>query len=310
MNEGFFSEIKLDNLAEATEDVRDSYATILTYSCYYGLGATNDSILILANVADLITRVLKLFDDVIDNDIDVAYWHARSKYINTDDKVRGSLVNLGTVLFAKAGELLSNLHHRDFIPPQVVAKIQGETFKNIVPVVEGQQASILVENPTLESAVQIAEMKSGCFYGLVCWNAAYFAKFDEDLAHKFFEFGKLFGMIVQIANDMSDIWSHEGNPSDLKQGVWSLPIAYSMSVLAAEERTILESSLFAARNSEEAEKKARDMLIKSGAFVYWQIENQVRINRAKTMLKTLIPNGKEREKLIHLMERLITVTPK
>lgn len=309
MNSAISPESILDNLTNRylQKSNRQSYATLLTTCCATGLNEHVQGVALLAEVADLISIVLKLFDDVIDDDVDLAQWKDQEPLIDSMPLARGTVVNLGTAVFALVGQKLATLHQASNLPPEVIFQLQNFTFENITPIINGQQASILIKHPSLEQAIQIAELKSGHFYGLVCWNAAYLATLDTAVANTFKEFGQIFGMMVQIANDMSDIWSHDNAPSDLKQGLWSLPIAYTLSVLPNNEKQTFAKNLTLATHNEQAEEKAREAIIKSGAFVYWQIENRLRFNQAKTILAQHISADKQKTKLIEMMEYLIAV---
>lgn len=303
-------ELDLQHLIDVYLEVdrHESYATILTRCCYHALNSDTPGLNILVDSANLLSQVLSLFDDIIDNDIDLGFWQNQFGSLLSLEQVRGSVVNLGTALFAIIGQKLSSLLNMDGIPPNVASRIQQATFTNIIPVVHGQQASIRCSYPTLSEAIKIAEYKSGHFYGLVCWNAAYLAKFDLEIANSLQKFGQIFGMIVQIANDMSDVWPHGEKPSDLKLGTWSLPVVYAMSVIPEDRKVYLKALLAAAPSNEEAEQEAREILIRSGAFVYWQIENQLRLNQAKELLYDTLADSPHREKLIGLMNYLLTVT--
>lgn len=283
------------------------YATVLTKCCYYGLEADTPGLDIVTDIANYLSRVLVLFDDVIDNDIDPTFWQTHFEGMDSIHKVRGSIINLGTVLFAIVGEKLASLVNIEGLPSEVASRIQQQTFQTLVPIIEGQQASIVTQAPTLAEALHIAQLKSGHFYGLVCWNAAYLASFDRELAESFRQVGQIFGMIVQIFNDLNGIWPHGEIPSDLKSGAWSLPIAYTLSVIPENEKIRLKSLVQQAPHDESAEQQAREILIQSGAFVYWQIESQLRLKQAKELICELLEESLHREKLFGLFDNLLVV---
>lgn len=299
----------LDNLAKnyLAELTRQSYATLLTTCCATGLNENVKGVASLAEIADLLSTMLKLFDDVIDDDVVVDEWQTREPLIESMILARGTVVNLGTAVFALAAKRLADLNQKAHLPQEAFYHLQSTIFENLAPIINGQQASILIQTPSLEQAVQIAKLKSGHFYGLVCWNAAYLATLDTAVADTFKKFGQIFGMMVQIANDMSDIWSHDDASSDLKKGLWSLPVAYTMSVLPESEKPLFINNLALAQQNDKYETKARETIVKSGAFVYWQIENTMRFNQAKKLLTQHMAPSASHKKLIELMNHLITV---
>jgi len=137
----------------------------------------------------------------------------------------------------------------------------------------GQHADLTQAAPGLQQCWQIAEAKSGEFFALACRAGARLGGAAPPQIEAFDGYGRHLGILIQIADDVSGLWSATGERCDLiRKGKWTLPVAYAMTACPDEKQRELQQALQQAAKDTEAERQARRLIIESGAVLYLRIE--------------------------------------
>jgi geranylgeranyl pyrophosphate synthase len=151
----------------------------------------------------------------------------------------------------------------------------------------------------------IAGAKSGEFLAWAAWAGALVGGADEPALASYREYGYHLGVLLQVADDLNDIWYPAG-ASDLTVGCLSLPVCYALSVAEAEDQESLKTLLKqAARGNEGAEAQLRQWLIDLGAQAYLLVVGQLQRQAAAAALQRAHPTPPTDEQLIELLDRIM-----
>jgi geranylgeranyl pyrophosphate synthase len=184
-----------------------------------------------------------------------------------------------------------------------VRDIKQDFYQTLLRMCAGQHADLTLAEPTLEQCWQVADAKSGAFFGLACRAGARLATSDVGCIDLFSQFGHHFGLLIQIGDDLSGLWASDTTPSDLRSGQpWTLPIAYALTTVADDDRLRLRTCLGLAAVDGAAEEEAQRIAIKAGAVLYLAIEAQRHYQRAQAALRRAVPPSAAREALIELLD--------
>ena len=147
----------------------------------------------------------------------------------------------------------------------------------------GQELDI--KNPVDETSYwHVVENKSAPFYGCALHLGALFAEATDDAANGLKRFGKLYGEMIQIHDDLNDTMAVPANP-DWLQGRRPLPILFAQSVEHPDHARFLE--LYQNISAENALQEAQDILIRCGAVSYCVDQLLRRHQAAQNILKEL-----------------------
>jgi geranylgeranyl diphosphate synthase type I len=241
---------------------------------------------------------LHLLDNIEDGDTPNQVWAAWGA---------GPTLNFTTGLLASIGLTLDELVDLG-ATPQVSRALQRDFNRTILGMCAGQHDDLTLQQPTLEQCWTIAEAKSSIFFALACRSAATLAGADVERTQQFEAFGRHLGVLVQITDDISGLWSWEHASSDLgAEQRWTLPTAYAMSALGADERARLQTLLSDAA-SPDAEEQARQMIIAAGAVLYLATEAQRRYHAALRLLEQMTAPSAVRETLRELLHQAAPMT--
>jgi geranylgeranyl pyrophosphate synthase len=126
----------------------------------------------------------------------------------------------------------------------------------------GQELDI--QNPADETSYwKVVENKSAPFYGCALHLGALFAKSTYDTAKNLEQFGRLYGEMIQIHDDLNDTMAVPAN-SDWLQGRKPLPVLFALTVGHPDRAQFME--LY--QNISLKCQKAQEILIKCGAVSY------------------------------------------
>jgi geranylgeranyl diphosphate synthase, type I len=260
--------------------------------CCAGSGGSTQSSQPLALAWNVLYTALYLLDGAEDGDLGDGPWSGWGL---------GAAINLSTGLLATTGLLLSRLEGAGVSAP-IAEIIRVDFFGTLLSMTAGQHQDLTVAEPTLEQCWRIAEAKSGCLFALACRSGALVAGGDRELAARCGEFGRLLGLLIQIGDDLDDLWPKANKPSDLSGGRWTLPLAYAMMVLPSAEQARLRELLRAAPADPEAEAKARSQILAVGAALYLATESRRLHERARETLCAALPDSPARDRLLELLE--------
>jgi polyprenyl synthetase len=151
----------------------------------------------------------------------------------------GSTLNVAVGLMTSAELALGALGDSE-TSPKTAKDVRSRFHRAVLTMCAGQHADLTRLEPSLEQCWQAAEGKSGEFFALACWAGARLATSDSSQVDLFARFGHHLGSVIQIRDDLSGLSPVESEPSDLGSGGnWTLPLAYTMSVLPVAERNQL-----------------------------------------------------------------------
>ncbi|HEX2978678.1 MAG TPA: polyprenyl synthetase family protein [Anaerolineaceae bacterium] len=177
----------------------------------------------------------------------------------------GRSINLATGLIFRTELLLARLEDHG-IPRGCARQLRERFNQSILHMCAGQDLGFSSLEPTLETAWQIADAKSGSFFELGCVAGARLATRSKKVLHAFADFGFAVGRLVQIGDDLKDL--SVGENGDLATGHWGLPLAYAMQALPDEKKKHLGMLVTNAWSDVQAQDEARRMILESGARVY------------------------------------------
>lgn len=243
---------------------------------------------------NLLYTALHLLDGVEDGDLSAGPWAQWGT---------GAAINLSTGLLATSGGLLSQLEAAG-VDAGIARQVRADFYHTLLRMTAGQHDDLTCSQPTLEQCWQIAEAKSGDLFGLACQAGALLAGADEHRAVGCKEFGRMLGVLIQIGDDLDDLWSQPGKSSDLLAGDrWRLPVAYTMTVLPPTQRELLRNLLLAAPADESAEAEARSCVLSAGAALYLAAEARRLYERASRTLYQVVPESAYRDGLLRLLDQ-------
>jgi geranylgeranyl pyrophosphate synthase len=167
----------------------------------------------------------------------------------------------------------------------------------------GQHEDLSISEPTLEQSWAVAEKKSGSCFALPCWAGTRLATQDETKLEKAHELGYYLGMLIQVQDDLADLWPQQNKASDLhdRKG-WSLPIAYAMTVLPPAAQQQLRHYLHQASEDTEAESAARELIVSSGAGLFLALKAKTCRLQAEAAVRQLTDDEVYGEKFGKLIE--------
>lgn len=208
---------------------------------------------------DILYAALHLLDTIEDEDRPDGPWAQWGV---------GPAINITTGLLVSSSQALETLED-DGVCPRRARAIRRDFNQTILAMCSAQHNDLTLYQPTLEQCWQIADAKSGAFFALACRVGIQLATGDQQTIDRFGEFGRHLGMIIQIGDDISGLWSTDAAKSDFHAGErWTLPIAYAMRMCSDSDRALLQHYIRSAPTDLAAETLARNLIIKTGAVLY------------------------------------------
>ncbi|MCL4263620.1 MAG: polyprenyl synthetase family protein [Anaerolineae bacterium] len=182
-------------------------------------------------------------------------------------------LNVSTGLIFTAGMSLNFLE--EFAVSSTAAiEIRQRFYGELLKTCGGQHADLTTPAPSLEEWWEIAGAKSGVFLGLICWAGGRVADAPPAQLELYHQYGFTLGLLDQIRDDLADLWSGDTQRSDLHHAHnRGLPLAYALAVLPDDKRQRLLATLHEVGDSAEAEQMVHNLIIKSGAGVYLNVQS-------------------------------------
>lgn len=284
--------------AEATSSQAISLMD-LPLLCAQALDGQSQSGSIVTTAWKMLYSALHLLDNIEDNDTPDRTWAQWGT---------GATLNLTTGLLASTSLTLDLLEDQQ-VAASAVRAIRRDFHQTVLEMCGGQHDDLTLTEPTLDDCWRIARAKSGRFFELACRAAARSAAASTTLAEQFGAFGQHLGMLIQITDDISGLWSWDRSRSDLcGMQRWTLPVAYAMSVLDPAEGSRLQSLLAAASTDVAAEATAREMIIASGALLYLTAQAQAHHQASSALLQQITQPSAAQTALRALLQQSAPVT--
>jgi geranylgeranyl diphosphate synthase type I len=183
----------------------------------------------------------------------------------------------------------------------LIGELIADMHLSVLKMCVGQHYDLTRQEISLETAWQIAELKTGAVFSLASRTGARLATDDSKLLYEYTLFGHHLGMLIQIGDDWSDLRPREGR-SDLARGSeTTLPVAYAMSVLPQAERARLRTCLCEAKCSATAEAEALCLIEGAGTGLYLATKAIQHRRQAEAALEKAGPPSNARDELTKLL---------
>jgi geranylgeranyl pyrophosphate synthase len=177
-------------------------------------------------------------------------------------------INAATGLYAGSTLFLLELSHLG-ISHSTIIEILSKFHQTILRMCSGQHIDITTKRLSLDEYWQVAESKSGSFFGLACYAGARLATDDPSALSCLLNFGTHLGVLIQIGDDAKDIYSSLiCESSKLNNPFCLLPIVYTMEVSSHEKCSQLCAALEGIEENPTRILEVREILEHTGAGLY------------------------------------------
>ena len=265
----------------------------LAVLCCEAAGGNSEHAQAVSLAWGLLYTAAHLMDSVADQD-DVPVWMAQLG--------PGSMINIATGLYASSALALGT-GIGDGVEPEIVAKIQNSFNLSILQMCSGQHLDLSGSFQNLDTCWQVVQAKSGAIFELACAAGAQLATDDARLISLYGEYGKHLGIMLQICDDASEIWSmKDGN--QIKINFYSIPIAYTMDVLSDGERERFRASVEHSNEDARSAEMVSEMAEQAGARLYAQTKFQYHCQQAMQALRATGSRHPTYEKLVGYVNQL------
>lgn len=191
----------------------------------------------------------------------------------------GVVTNLTTGMIFVAQWILNHLE-LDCVDASAAWDIQRAFHETVLSVCSGQHMDLSIPLPDLETCWQIAEAKSGAAFSLACYTGARLATNRTDVLNGLEKFGRHLGTIVQISDDLEDIWDMNqlGSTRRIDKTLVGAYLNY-----VDPKASINPGDLFCDSDHGQLQQK----VIRNGSALYLQLEALKYAGMAENELKRL-----------------------
>jgi geranylgeranyl pyrophosphate synthase len=237
-----------------------------------------------------------LMDSVQDNDEPDEWWR---------EKGPGAALATASGLYFSGSCALNQLHlgaETSRVAPAVIT----DFYNTFLIMTSGQYRDLNTETPSLEAYWQLAEAKSGAFFGLACRAGARLASADPTVWRAYGDYGLHLGLLIQVMDDLDDVRHLRGLlPAWLKSKIRaSLPYIYASEMNTAPTRERLAACLAVADQNQQALDELVAILDASGAALYVGAELEHHRRFALKALERAAPTSSLYETLANIIHDL------
>jgi geranylgeranyl diphosphate synthase type I len=211
----------------------------------------------------------------------------------------GSTINIATGLYASSILVLNNLLEEG-VKLSTIIGIQNSFNRSILQMCSGQHLDLDVSTQPLEACWRIAQAKSGTIFELACKTGAQLGTEDQGVISTFGEFGRHLGMMVQICDDVAEIWSSRES-TVRKFDPSSLPVVYTLEMLSEEKRERFRGYVDTPSSADMAIK----MVEEAGTRLYMQTKLQYHYQGALIALRAADVPPPIYERLVGYVDRMV-----
>jgi geranylgeranyl pyrophosphate synthase len=214
-------------------------------------------------------------------------------------------INVASGLVVSGLAVLNRLYQR-WETSEVAGEICSRFYEVGIQMSGGQHRDLIMEQPGVEDWFEIAEAKSGTFFGLACWAGARLATADARRLDGFSSYGSHLGVLLQIHDDLADLGEmRNGDKKPLLKGLKrSLPVVYALEVFPEEAKAHLLECLMIAAQDKDATRDVLTLLDRSGAALFLKIEIERRQALARAALDAAKPDPSLQESLFSFTSKL------
>jgi geranylgeranyl pyrophosphate synthase len=156
---------------------------------------------------------------------------------------------------------------------------------------------------TLERLRKVQEAKSGEFFALICRAGAMLGDASDDVIAACAAFGYNLGMLVQIGDDLRDLWAPRGH-RDLATVRCTLPLVYALSMADADLKKWIEGLLERVAEDGNAVTTLQKTLAETGAAHYAALQAGLCYLRARQALLSLPRPSEAQHEMLQLLDRI------
>lgn len=223
---------------------------------------------------------------------------------DSPDSESGVSITLAAACISSASLLLTESQPPNF-PSGTALAIQRDFQRTILIACNGQVNDLARSTRSLGQCWQMVQEKTGGIYALASRSGARVATTNQETIRCFSDFGLHLGMLVQIGDDINGLWPEHNQRSDLFNGRWSLPVAYTMEVSPESQRRQLQHYLRSAKIEPAAEGRAREIVIESGAMLYLVAKANWHFSEAEKSIRIAAQPGRARDQLLDLLAQAL-----
>jgi len=265
---------------------------LLPFLCCQAVGGEQRHATAVAAAWHLCMLAARILDDLQDQDVEDALGAVLGP---------ARAINVATGLMAAAPLALARLM-RGGANATLVLDLLQDFQRAALRICAGQHRDLTQSAGCLEDYAEIAAAKSGETLALACRAGARVGGGDAQQVAWLSEFGYHLGVLNQIGDDLSGLWS-QADRSDLAAGDKTWPVLYALSMASASEREHLHALLQRARSDAEAESRARQRIADLGALHYLLLQAELCHQRAKVALEAVGAPQPIRQQLFDLLEQ-------
>lgn len=227
---------------------------------YAGGGDLDDDFIKIAATLELLHMATLIHDDIVDDSPKRRGVESLQSKMGKDVAVYAGDYMLSSV-FSNVIEHAKTMENIKKITRTVNTILSGELIQ-----MEHRNSFSIEE----DDYYKIIRGKTAVMIALSCYEGAYMSGNKED-AEVAWEFGEYVGMAFQLRDDILDVTAEARESKkpvnqDFKEGNFTLPVIEAMKEYSDDLKRIKKENIY----SEEANKKVRDILEKSGAISYSQ----------------------------------------
>ena len=277
------------------EPFKWAHLTILSCEC---VSEANEVVLPGAIAMELSALAADIFDDIQDQDNDNLPW----RQIPTANALNLAicLSMLSYKAFTRVSDDTDNRLYRE------VSQILSHMW---ITASDGQFQEVLLdtcEQVTLDQYFELVKKKSGSLTSCACKLGATLGGASEELVLQLGNFGKYFGIMGQIRNDLNDFLSFE-KKKDFVNHKKTLPYVYLLNILKGEAAEQFKKLTHIEVNGlqgfgKEEQDYLKQLVVDEGVVHYCRVMYEMFREKAMEIIKTIPVPEKRKEKLIKLVE--------
>lgn len=224
-----------------------------------------------------------LFDSVQDGDAPDEWWRELGS---------GAALNVACGLLASAWSVLAGIDR-----PWIDA-VRQDFAHTVLQMGSGQHADLTARRLSLEAAWSIARAKSGAFFALACRAGARVAGAPQPSLEQYAEYGLSLGLMVQIADDASDLQAQDGMLQPA-----AFPLAFAWETASPQDVRLLAQAVKAQYDRGDR-RRLRRMLDHNGTSLYLSAKLAQLRTRGIRALEAASAQPPAKEKLSQLLHSL------
>ncbi|HSO26514.1 MAG TPA: polyprenyl synthetase family protein, partial [Anaerolineales bacterium] len=213
----------------------------------------------------------------------------------------GVALNAAVGMFFGAMRLL-NSQAAPLAAAQAIRAVFTQTY---LVMSAGQQRDLAGERLDLAAFWEVAQAKSGAFFGLACWSGARLATDDPERLAALHEFGEILGVLIQIGDEQADVLALNNGALIEPRTRRILPVVYAVEVASPDRQVQIEDLLAAGAGRTDAAQTLYRIVEQEGAGLYMAVERERRRTAALAALNRSRPDPPAAQQLAEFVQRLV-----